>query len=317
MASWPAPAPQTLITSTPVTSAPVASTPAAARTPMRTRTIALITLGAVVVLSGAVVAAVGLGKAATTAMDQLAPIVEEQSGLEPLAEGEAASPHAEVPLDCDELCFTEDVVEYLVPGGRDFAAIGLPVLDYGWGTYDTTTPGDEWFYNSQAWDEEGGTPDQCAFTLAGAPMANSATEQPIKVERDDTVDYLGQHISENEYSSLVQVVRIFRDSDAAVEHMERASANIANCSSYRFASTSEFLGGVVTPEPALVLPDSVAAVGWAETNYFGRYYIVDVQRGNLVTRSTLFTDGEISEYDFRAFLETNARTLASLPLPVA
>lgn len=299
--------PQPLVT--PQVSAP--------RKPMRMRVVALITLGAVVALSAVVVAAVGLGTLATSALDDLGPIIAEQSGIEPLAEGEAGSPYARAPLDCDGNCFTDEVIAELVPSAREFATLGLPTLSYVWGEYDTTRPGDEWFYTSQTWEDEGGSPMECSFTLSVSPISNSADDQPIKVERDDTIEYIGEHTTEDYYSSLVQTVRVFRSSDHAVEHMEETSTNITNCSRYSFGAASDYTGGVVTPEPELVLPDSVAAVGWVETNHFGRYYVVDVQRGNVVTRSTLYTDGAVTEGDFRAFLESSAGILASIPLPTA
>lgn len=69
----------------------------------------------------------------------------------------------------------------------------------------------------------------------------------------------------------------------------------------------------VAAAPALRLPDSVAAYGWTESNDYSRVYAVDLQRGNLVARVTLTTDGSgPTETEFRVLAEEYAVLLAGL-----
>ncbi|MBU1459100.1 MAG: hypothetical protein KKC89_06010, partial [Gammaproteobacteria bacterium] len=80
-------------------------------------------------------------------------------------------------------------------------------------------------------------------------------------------------------------------------------------------------GGVwstaVAPAPALDVPDSVAALGWSQSNQWGRTYEVDIQRGNLVVRLVLNSDGAgPTEQQFRQIAEDYATLLAELePVP--
>ena len=70
--------------------------------------------------------------------------------------------------------------------------------------------------------------------------------------------------------------------------------------------------------PAIEVPDSVAAVGWIQkTQYNERFYVIDVQRGNLVVRTTGYSTGGFSEVEFRDLVEQQADLLAELEAPAS
>ena len=75
----------------------------------------------------------------------------------------------------------------------------------------------------------------------------------------------------------------------------------------------------ISPAPAIAVPDSVAAAGWVRDSEFGgpfsRNYVFDLQLGNIVVRTRLVTHKEVTEVEFRAFVERFAEQLAAaLPL---
>ena len=84
------------------------------------------------------------------------------------------------------------------------------------------------------------------------------------------------------------------------------------CEGYEIGDAQTYWTADVSLAPALDLPETVAAAGWVEESPFGRYYVWDLQRANIVVRTTVFTDGLITQEQADTFNETLATTLGLL-----
>jgi hypothetical protein len=188
-----------------------------------------------------------------------------------------------------------------------YAEIGLPVGD------DASlelTAGEDQIDQTKWWNTDGGTPEQCYFTYPRAPLFFAAGDVGDAPGAADTVFYPQWHSDADEYYVLTEAVRVFDSTASATAYLGDLETAIAGCPNYSFPESGWAVA--VTPAPALDLPASVAAYGWAESNEYSRFYAVDVQRGNLVSRLTLSTDAYgPSETEFRAFAENYAEQLAA------
>jgi hypothetical protein len=241
-------------------------------------------------------------------------LLPEDSGeipeILPLVKGDAAEPVAVTPDECPTTCFSGVHVGQLVIDDEEFETLGVPTLVNAFGSYPESSPQAEFSYTFTTWTENDGTPAECFFTFFGVPVSLALDSTPEV--STDTIHYLEYRTSEDEYSGLNQSVRVFADSAAASAHMAAVHSGAATCSHYEMGKGRDFWEADVTPLPALELPNNVAATGWVESSDWSRYYVVDLQRGNLVLRSTLSTDGAITEEDYRAFIEDRATELAAL-----
>ena len=265
---------------------------------------------------------VGLYFVATNAVEaigELNPPVEESSEpiaapdpieLGPLVTGAPAEPVAIDPTECPTDCFTFDNVGEAVAPAAEYLKIGLPVELSAWGDYPASTVRKEFAYSSRTWGEGEGEPEECFVTYLAAPIAIPYSERPDTVT--DSIQYLAYYTSDDEYSGLDQTLRLFEDTESASVHMKALFDQVAQCTSYDIGTGVDYWTADVTPLPALTMPDSVAAAGWVEDSPFGRFYVVDLQRGNLVVRSALNTDGAITEEDYRSFVEALALQLDGL-----
>lgn len=116
---------------------------------------------------------------------------------------------------------------------------------------------------------------------------------------------------------LVPTARIFHDSASASAHLQDLDRLLEACPGYDYEDDGGVWSTAVAPAPALDVPDSVAALGWSQSNQWGRTYEVDIQRGNLVVRLVLNSDGAgPTEQQFRQIAEDYATLLAELePVP--
>ncbi len=228
----------------------------------------------------------------------------------PLVTGEPSEPVAVAPDECPTTCFSGASVGQLVIDDKEFEALGVPTLVNAFGSYPESSPQAEFSYTFTTWTENDGTPAECFFTFFGAPVSLALDSTPEV--STDTIHYLEYRTSKDEYSGLNQSVRVFADSAGASAHMAAVHSGAATCSHYEVGKGRDFWEADVTPLPALDVPNNVAATGWVESSDWSRYYVVDLQRGNLVMRTTLTTDGAITEEAFRAFIEERASELATL-----
>ncbi len=224
---------------------------------------------------------------------------------------------ATTPTECDEECYSlDDAVPSLVAPEATFAALGLTTIDTAWSDLDVTDAQQDFFATSDDWSKGNIVQPECFFSFYLSPGSTPLHGQAPST--DDLVQYLGQHsdTSSTPHDSLSQSVRVFTTSAAAEQHLGDLTNQIAGCPEYTYAGEANY-PIEVTALPALSLPESVAAVGWSETDGDAHYYVVDVQRGNLVVRNILTTTGAISADQFRAFSESTAAALDSLGDPGA
>jgi hypothetical protein len=270
--------------------------------------LAAIGVGLYFVATSAVDAIGNLGPDVAESSDPIAP--PEPIELNPLVIGTPSEPIAVTPTDCPSECFTFDGIGATVAPDSEYIKLGVPVEVSAWGDFPSASVRKEFAYASRTWGEGEGEPEECFVTYLSAPIAIPYSERPETVT--DSVHYVTYRSSEDEYSGIDQTVRLFDDSANAVAHMRALFDQVAQCTSYDIGKGAEYWTADVTPLPALTLPGSVAAAGWVEDSPFGRFYVVDLQRGNLVIRSALSTTGAVTEEDYRSFIETLATQLDRL-----
>ncbi|CAN5116546.1 hypothetical protein BH11ACT3_BH11ACT3_14230 [soil metagenome] len=294
----------------------------------RTGLVIGIVIGAVVLVIGALVAAVVVLLSIVSTQADLPPYVgptptpsssatagaddDGASSIYPdaLVTGAAGSPIATSPMNCAGACFDTDVIGSTIPKPATFAAIGVATNRDPWGKYSDTTAANEFDDSARAWSKAGGDPDGCFVAYPGSPISGPIDGVQTATDR---IDFTGTHVDDAEISSIAQSTRLFPDADSASAYLVELDAQLQACSHYSYGSKETYWEADVSREPALNLPDSVAAVGWAEDSVFDtRYYAIDLQRGNIVVRTSLYTDGSVSEQDFRAFVEDLAKNLAEL-----
>lgn len=226
--------------------------------------------------------------------------------LLPLTRGEPGPSTATIPLECPDQCFTEAALDSVLMGSFTYSSLGVPVeSEYTYG--EDSTADEEFLASASYWKQDDSSPDECFFTSVWAPISDPVDGRPESP--NDVVRYHNDWFSESEYSVLSHTSRLFTGTDAAEQHMSALLGQIEECSSYSMGGEEEYWSATVTPMPAIDLPNSVAAVGWVEEGYGTRYYVANLQRGNLVIRISLSTDGEITEQDYRDYLWSAAEYL--------
>lgn len=227
--------------------------------------------------------------------------------LDELLEGDPGSPVAVDPLDC-VVCFGIDEARTLALPAEAYAGVGLPNSDED--VYELSA-GDDQIESTRWWKSDGGTPDHCYFTYTSAPLFFAPGDPGDSAAESDVVYYPEWHFDDSEYYSFTETVRVFDETTSAAAYLVDLESAVAGCNDYSFSESG--WSTVVTATPALDLPSSVAAYGWAESGGLNRYYGVDLQRGNLVARLTLMSDpGGPTEAEFRALVEAYAVLLAEL-----
>lgn len=231
---------------------------------------------------------------------------------DPLVEGQSGLPFPRVELTCESACFDEADIEATVLSETTLDALGLTQHDFPWGTYDPTTADERHRALTANWAANDGSPNQCVFVIGDTPaVVNLVSDDGVL----DPIEYTGQHASSDITSTLEQSVRVFSDDSAAWYHMEHLWYQIDACTEITMGAGSEVYTAIVTPAPALELPDDISVLGWVRTGDPGvrwRAYVFEMRRGNLVVRTRLMTDGSISEEAFRTFIEDYALQLEAI-----
>lgn len=304
----------------PPPAAPQQSTPA--QPPPRRRRALLVSsiiVGSVVLIGAIVAGSFALGDLITEALAETSVIGADDGSSDgpvgdivndPLMTGDASSPHAVDPTECPESCFTAAVIGKTIGTDIDLASLGVPTVVQPWGELPSSTPQAEYRYAADYWTNETGTPDECFVMSYPAPVAVGIDERPG--QSMDGVYFTGTNSSEDEYSSLTSAARLFGDTASATAHMEALDSKVAACTHYEMGTGSSYWTADVTRAPQIVVPDNVAASGWVEVSPFGRYYVYDMQRANVVVRSTLYTDGAVTEAQFHDYVESLAEQLGDL-----
>jgi len=253
---------------------------------------------------------VGMAFAIVTVTNSVAQQAKGDS--EPVIEGDAGAAEAVNPLVCDGRCFTAADVGDTISTKAELDELGLPDMTAGWGSYSDSTPSAELRYAQESWTENKASPDACFFTRFEAPVAFAFTDTPAF--STELVNYTGVYSNSSDLpTEMTQAVRIFADAPGAVTHMATMADNISGCTGFTSLEGAAEWSPSVTASAAITVPDSVAAVGWVERMDGFSFYGYDVQRGNLVVRTRMFTPGDISERDYRVFVEQVAARVGGLP----
>jgi len=235
----------------------------------------------------------------------------------PHAGGVKSSSTAQKPLNCSANCFDSvfAIAGDTVPPPSAITALGLTKTIDSLGDYSSSTPADEYDQTLSAWQDAKATPPECFFSYFQSPVVAGLGEKP---SRDATqIDYSGTHSDKAKNNILTQAVRVFANSSDADAYMQQLAAAIDGCPSYRTSDSSGSLDTTVkAAKPFSDFPDSEAAVGWIESSYGGHYESIDVQRGNLVVRTTLESyDDAVSDAQFRSFVNEDAWQIAAMLTP--
>jgi hypothetical protein len=237
---------------------------------------------------------------------------------QPLIAGESGSPDAIDPLVCPDACFTEASIEGLLPSEADLKILGVSEATYPNGTYDPATAGQLFRSDSAGWETYEGEPDSCFFAPANSPVAGSL--ESGDPQSTDLIYFLGTHEDLRLLNTLDLAARIFPDTASATAYLEELAHSIEACPGIEIGPPGERYSAEIDPAAAMTVPDSIAAVGWIRTGDPGprwRAYIMDIQRGNLVVRARLLTNGIIREVEFREFVDSYIAQLAELEVPAA
>jgi hypothetical protein len=295
----------------PVYAAPRTFTPPpAAETskPLPPLAIVGIIVGALVVV-GAIVAAVAF------VINQVGAAFEDEdfgsgfgeySELEQLLAGEASGPTAVNPTECDTECFGTGTARVVIPSDVTFEQFGF-ADDYS-SFVPSNTVDNELAYNTRDFQLNYGTPDSCLAVWASSPITQTLVS-PTDPQRQ-TIDFADDRYDEDYgATSFSQSMRLFPDSADAESHMLQLDTEIDGCSSYNLYDPEYPSVYEVTPAPALEVPDNVAVLGWVESSEYDRSYTFELQRGNLVVRTEVTTDGMMSEQKFRDLVAIVAEQL--------
>lgn len=286
----------------------------AARKPLHPGIVVAIVGGSILLIGGII----GVAYAAITTVSNIVaesdPFAGGSSDMppsdnSPLLDGEPGSPVAVSPTDCETACFDHAVIGDLILTDSVFDTMTL--TDHvPWYPSGSTPAYEEWEFSKTGWEESELGPKECFVTWPYAPL-----DEPLNAEdvRGDPVDYIGTHSDTEYYNAIDQVTRLFPDDETAAAYMSSLNDAIGECP--RFIDSIGLSTDFVSRSPALEVPDSVAAVGWVQKTQFGdRYYVIDVQRGNLVVRTTGYSTGGYTELEFRDLVEQEAELLADLEI---
>ena len=221
------------------------------------------------------------------------------------------------PLHCTATCFANDI---LVPGDTvpppsSITGLGLTKTIDSLGDYSSSTASDEYDQTLTGWKDAKATPPECFFTYFQSPVVATLGDRPSRDITD--IYYSGTHSDPAKDNVLTQSVRIFADSADAETYMRQLDAGVRGCPSYRTSDSSGSVDVEVAPARAFSdFPSSVAAVGWVELSSGGRYETIDLQRGNVVVRTSLqsFDDG-VTQSQFRSFVDDDAWQIAAMLTP--
>jgi hypothetical protein len=295
-------------------SAPDAMEPASATagSPRSRRRVTLVlgivaaSLGAAALLVGA---AVGLGSL-------VGGIVTPQAPDQPLIAGDPGDPVAAAPMECPTACFDETSIDALTLSPDTFARLGLTEISSLPQSESTARVGDLVARDMSSWVDYDGEPDDCFFAPTSAPYAT--TVESSDPDNDDLVYFFDGY--DDTVDSGDQAVRIFPDTASASAYLADLAQAIRACKGIEIGPDDDRYNATVSPAAALSLPSEVAAVGWIREGDPGarwRAYVVDLQRGNVVVRIRILTDGVITERQFRNTVERYADQLATVPAAAA
>jgi hypothetical protein len=223
------------------------------------------------------------------------------------------------PVHCSASCFDND---FLIPGDtvppeNALGPLNLPTTIDSLGDYDPTSPGEEYDGTLTTWQKNDGTPSACFFTYFQSPVVAELGARPD--DDGSQITYTGTHSDTDKNNTVTQSVRLFANSDDAETYLQSLADAIDACPKY---STDDGTGAVESTlrraRDFADFPSSEAMVGWVETSPGGHYETIDIQRGNLVLRSSLQTyDDRVTDVQFHRFVDDEAWQIAAILTPGA
>lgn len=212
-------------------------------------------------------------------------------------------------LDCAGACISLDDAYRMVEtvGSGDVAALGLDPRPSS-GPSELSSPEDDWSAARDAWQQDEVVGDDCMFAYLVTPVAGDARLRP----RSDASTTVELQKFESQDAELDTGLRIFDDSADAAQHMSDMHRLIGACHRYRTTNAGGWDARVTSPVVWDALPGDVSAIAWVEdAGSEGRFYGVDLQRGNLVVRTTLVA-GTIGLPAIRHYITTEAARMEAV-----
>jgi hypothetical protein len=212
------------------------------------------------------------------------------------------------PMECLAACFDESSAELAILGDDVFAGFGFPAFTHVWKmTGDRTTADLLVAKEREAFEWAGFPADGCFVAWSDSPVIEPAGAE---VTADFVAPLTENSSSLYSLSRVLQSVRLFPDAAAAEAYMGTLAVGLASCPGF---SNDQGYGFEVTQEPELPVPASVAAVGFVKSPQPGtRYYVFDLQRGNMVIRTVAVSDGGIDDPAFRELVQQQADVMGTL-----
>ena len=285
----------------PATSIP----PETPRRPLSRLAIGLIIGGGVLLLA----AVVGSAVTVVNYISDVASGEREVLGSEPAPlEGDQASPLAVDPTVCATKCFNDfshHEAERL--SDDDLNAWGLTEEE---GFHSPASVEDELDYYRTYFDDLEVTPESCFVVTPSSPILGSLDK--VSGPQRVTIYFDGSRADSFGSTYYDQATRLFPDSASAVDYMVDLDTQVDDCTSYDYTLVGDTWSSEVTRTPKLDIPANVAAIGWIEVSGESRYYVYDVQRGNLVVRTTITSVGGLTELETRDLVESIAAQVSEL-----
>ncbi|MBO9627607.1 MAG: hypothetical protein J7484_14700 [Microbacterium sp.] len=229
---------------------------------------------------------------------------------DPLETGAPGAQFAAEPVVCPGVCLTNT--------GAHFAALTVATTGRFGMSEQSMTDGDVPAFTSEtafndALASWSGNNRQCVFVNTWVPVFVSYDGA---LSERATVDLLGQWSDADALSTVTVGTAVFPDSAAAEAHIGRTADAIAGCDFYQVGDPE---GGQVdvevNPAPAVAnLHPTIAAVGWIESGPYDRYYVTELQRGEIVVRVTVQTYGGLTQPDAQLLTGMVANRFAEEPL---
>ncbi|MBO9627608.1 MAG: hypothetical protein J7484_14705 [Microbacterium sp.] len=270
----------------------------------------LIGLGAAAVLAViAYIALIGIGLSAYVNHS-----IAETSPDQPFLIGDPQDPVATAPLSCPSGCFDTTAFDEMAVDAADVAPLGPLEETDAPGSIDPGTVAQLVELTAETWTKQGGDAE-CAFVPSNAPYIAARTAP----DADSTDPLVWVQVWRSEAEVLDISGRVFPSSDNAEGYLQDLHERVAACPWQDMEGVPAPGGDTslvqITAQAAIPVPDDVAAVGWTREGTPGarwRAYVWDLQRGNVVLRVRVLTDGRILEQQVADFAATMAARLAAV-----
>jgi len=285
--------------------------------PQRRRAGRVVAIVAGVVAGALVVGGVGIGAAALGRLAGSA--VAHQRAAHPASTPGTAGPRigthrAGSPLRCHDSCITSGTARAgLRPSQGSLEELGTPELSDDGADATPSTPRDDYDGTIDAWKGGDPTGDDCMFTYGLSPV-NAADGTPPRADGSSSL-FLSEYESEDEDTVVDQAMRVFGDSTDAEHYVTTLQTRIAACRHYALTDEDNSWDANVTALTEWpTLPKDVTAIGWLErdTSGEGSFIGIDLQRGDLVVRTTIQGDGLLDDA-VRDFVAATAKQMERLP----